>query len=545
MWGGGRDDGTAGVELLPLVHRLPLAELALRRAQAPTAAERRRWDILWRYVQEPEPAALPFVRAHGVDRKFVFGTVTRPERRLTVDARSAPLREGTMTSPDERHLQLLITDEGAIDPASREAFENWKERLHETGGSKRRVVLASHGGLVDEAKGWEFAGDVRETFNGTWTVTFITRTGVIETLHQQTASRLFRWLRGLIRRLVAALDDEAPESGMPVMLYRLPSGTAKLPRAIPLVRRPPATPSSVKRDALLRRAEKQLEELHREVPGGSDEEKLLRDYMHKPDEFHAQLDKAAAQARRQAQQRASQRAFPLGSSLGTRLTGTPGMFALYSTSIRDVNAWDAAITEQVIQELFPVPRTMWQHMKDRMEAVAQEQGAGWEVLRSLETLEGVQVTLLGHSLGGILTDHLLRTAEKLGALWPRVTQVIYLAPANTCTFALGTPQPLNARMFLMGLTDEEERNETGELSWPLASLYPRTLLYLIRNALEDRPPVPLLGMQRHLEHSGVLKDRFEQRVWVPNKDVPDQYAHGDFLKNPLVRRWISTLPGAS
>lgn len=449
-----------------------------------------------------------------------------------------------MTSRDERHLQLLITDEGTLDPASREAFEHWKGHLCQIGGREHRVVLASHGGLVDEARGREFAEDVRETFSGAWTVTFITRTGVIETLHQQTAGRLFRWLRGLTRRLVAVLDDEAPAGDLPVRLYRVPSGAANLPRAVPLIRRPPAAPSSAETDALLLRAEHQLGELHRELPQGSEEEQLVRAYLQKPDTFRAQLDKAATQARSQSKQRASRRAYPLISRLGARLPGTPGMFAFYSTSIRDVNAWDAAITEQVIREVFPVPRAMWQHMKDRMEAVAQEQGAGWEVLSHLEALEGVHVTLLGHSLRGILTDHLLRTAEKFGALWPRVTQVIYLAPANTCSFAAATPRPPNARMFLMGLTDEEERNETGELSWPLASLYPRTLLYLIRNALEDRPQVPLLGMQRHLEHSRVLKGRFEQRVWVPNDAVPDQHAHGDFLKNPLVRRWIKTLPSA-
>lgn len=452
-----------------------------------------------------------------------------------------------MTSPDERHLQLLITDEGAIDPASREAFETWKDHLYETGGSERRVILASHGGLVDEAEGRTFAGYVRETFNEAWTVTFIARTGVIETLYQQTSSRLFLWLRGLTRRLVAVFDDESTVnvSGTPVMLYHLSSGVVNLPRAVPVGRRPLGAQSSAKRDALLLRAEQQLEEWRREVPSGSDEGKLLRDYIQTPGKFREQLDKAATQARNQVRRRASQHARPLMSGLGARLSGTPGMFAVFSTSIRDVNAWDAAITEHVIRELFPVPRDMWQHMKERMEAVAQEGGGGWEVLSHLEALEGVHVTLLGHSLGGILTDHLLRTAEKLEALWPRVTQVIYLAPANTCSFAADTPRPPKVQMFLMGLTDEEERNETSELRWPLASLYPRTLLYLICNALEDRPPVPLLGMQRHLEHSEVLKDRFEQRVWVPNDAVPNQYGHGNFLKNPLVRSWIRTLPGAS
>jgi TniQ len=72
-----RANGRRPYKRVPLAGHLTLEELATRRDTAPTAAEQRRWDLLWRYAQEEETGMLPFARTQNVDKKLVYSTVTR------------------------------------------------------------------------------------------------------------------------------------------------------------------------------------------------------------------------------------------------------------------------------------------------------------------------------------------------------------------------------------------------------------------------------------------------------------------------------------
>lgn len=117
-----RANGRRPYKQVPLRGHLTLEELAARRDGAPTATERRRWELLWHYAQQAEPAMLPFARAFKMNKKLVHSTVTRynahgpdsmgnsrlgttnPKRRLLTPAQEAELRarltQGPMTNAE-------------------------------------------------------------------------------------------------------------------------------------------------------------------------------------------------------------------------------------------------------------------------------------------------------------------------------------------------------------------------------------------------------------------------------------------------------------
>ncbi|BDP41224.1 hypothetical protein DAETH_11930 [Deinococcus aetherius] len=72
-----RANGRRPYKRVPLEPHLTLEELAARRDAAPTPAEQRRWDLIWQYAQQEEPAVLPFVRATGFARNTVVEVVRR------------------------------------------------------------------------------------------------------------------------------------------------------------------------------------------------------------------------------------------------------------------------------------------------------------------------------------------------------------------------------------------------------------------------------------------------------------------------------------
>ena len=115
-----RANGRRPYKRLPLAEHLTLEELSEKRDAAPTLAEQRRWELLWRYAQQEEPAVLPFARAWGASRSAVHDLVTRYNqggpgcignwwrgktnlnRRLLTPAQEAELRawlsQGTMSN---------------------------------------------------------------------------------------------------------------------------------------------------------------------------------------------------------------------------------------------------------------------------------------------------------------------------------------------------------------------------------------------------------------------------------------------------------------
>lgn len=70
-----RANGRRPYKRIPLAEHLDLDGIAARRAQATKPRERRRWEVLWHYHQQPE--ALPVARRLGMSWDFVARTVNR------------------------------------------------------------------------------------------------------------------------------------------------------------------------------------------------------------------------------------------------------------------------------------------------------------------------------------------------------------------------------------------------------------------------------------------------------------------------------------
>jgi hypothetical protein len=121
----------------------------------------------------------------------------------------------------------------------------------------------------------------------------------------------------------------------------------------------------------------------------------------------------------------------------------------------------------------------------------------------------VEVHLVGHSAGGILhaplVEHLTLPVA-LGGLGVPVASCTLWAPACTMTvfdasYAPAVRDGRIARFALYTLTDEAEQDDH------CAHIYNKSLLYLVSNAFESRPRiplvrpegVPLLGMAKYVE----------------------------------------------
>lgn len=98
------------------------------------------------------------------------------------------------------------------------------------------------------------------------------------------------------------------------------------------------------------------------------------------------------------------------------------------------------------------------------------------------------------------------------------------------------PSSANRRRPVLGLTADEELTEVSQ-GGAVSEVYPRTLLYLISNALEGRPHTPLLGMQRSFP--AALVPEGSVIAWTSDAALQlDHKTHGFFVHNPTVRHWI-------
>lgn len=441
-----------------------------------------------------------------------------------------------------RHLRLVLDDDLGLEPASEREYGAWKTALGEAsrGGPAPRVLIAAHGGLVSRAAGEEFAGHVRELYAEHWTVTFVTRTGLEDALDRLTNTRLFSGLVSAVGSLVA--------------LYRRANPGTFFPSGVVA----PEASGAPLLDRHARAQEKRilthLQTLTRQEFAGESAEvqALARRWQARPGELRSAVRDAARQAgvllgarTWHSVQPQVGRLRPGPSADHISLTPPELQSALATTAAAaaDPDALQAYVVEELIRTVFPPPRTIWQGMKGRMTALLAPGAVGTGLLDFLNGLPQADVSLVGHSLGGLLLDHLQRRAAALSPLRERIVRIVYLAPANTLAFARGTPRLPRALYALMGLSDTEERSEVGQIDPLLGGLYPRTVLYLISNALEDERNTPILGMQRHLS-ADPLRRRFRTVTWVPTPQIP-QVTHDGFLRSPAVRVWIRARLGVS
>lgn len=163
-----------------------------------------------------------------------------------------------------------------------------------------------------------------------------------------------------------------------------------------------------------------------------------------------------------------------------------------------VGEWISERTDLLIEKSIarPLARPIWSEMKENAE-LAFGSGRGGDLLvTALQKLSDTwgadfELHVMGHSAGSILLGHLL-TALAARRVLPVLKTAHLYAPACTVQFANRHYAPnveLMKRLYIDLLTDRVERNDN------VVSIYRKSLLYLVSNALEVDLRTPILGMQ--------------------------------------------------
>lgn len=172
------------------------------------------------------------------------------------------------------------------------------------------------------------------------------------------------------------------------------------------------------------------------------------------------------------------------------------------TPAAGVGEWISERTDVLIEKTIgrPMARPVWSEMKENA-AFDFDSGRGGDLLitalRKLAETWGdaLEVHLVGHSAGSILLGHLL-TAMAARQSQSLVKSAHLYAPACSVAFAnrhYATQPELMKRLYIDMLSDRLERADQ------VATIYRKSLLYLVSNALEIDLRTPLLGMARVLD----------------------------------------------
>ncbi|WKZ18798.1 MAG: C1 family peptidase [Candidatus Jettenia sp. CY-1] len=201
----------------------------------------------------------------------------------------------------------------------------------------------------------------------------------------------------------------------------------------------------------------------------------------------------------------------------------------------------------------------WDEMKENAVGATVESRGGARIaaryLTELAKDPSVEIHVAGHSAGGIFHAPLVQLLAAEGKITSgpmkgkrgyglKVASCTLWAPACTTELFKQTYLPViqegNIGHFtLFTLTDDAEQDDH------CASVYNKSLLYLVSNALEDKPRIPLfrdgealLGMEKFVRADNDLVKRFDTKKvqWIlsPNNAAPGTpdhstaISHGDF-----------------
>ncbi|TLD40661.1 MAG: hypothetical protein JETT_3092 [Candidatus Jettenia ecosi] len=201
----------------------------------------------------------------------------------------------------------------------------------------------------------------------------------------------------------------------------------------------------------------------------------------------------------------------------------------------------------------------WDEMKENAVGATVESRGGARIaaryLTELAKDPSVEIHVAGHSAGGIFHAPLVQLLAAEGKITSgpmkgkrgyglKVASCTLWAPACTTELFKQTYLPViqegNIGHFtLFTLTDDAEQDDQ------CASVYNKSLLYLVSNALEDKPRIPLfrdgealLGMEKFVRADDDLVKRFDTKKvqWIlsPNNAAPGTpdhstaTSHGDF-----------------
>lgn len=219
-------------------------------------------------------------------------------------------------------------------------------------------------------------------------------------------------------------------------------------------------------------------------------------------------------------------------------------------------------------------KLVWDEMKENALGAAAASGGtrlGLDHLAPfLKQHPDVQLHIVGHSAGAILHAPLVRLLTRKGRISSgylkgetgyglTIASCTLWAPACTVelfqqAYAPAIDEQTIARFALFALTDQAEQDDDG------AGIYHKSLLYLVSNAFEAKPRIPLfrdgeplIGMAKFIQQDAALQKLFQKAdlVLAPNPE-PDgspqgsgAHRHGDFDDDPrTVHATLSRILGA-
>ena len=197
-------------------------------------------------------------------------------------------------------------------------------------------------------------------------------------------------------------------------------------------------------------------------------------------------------------------------------------------------------------------RTVWEEMKQNARMASSTADGGLHQILDLLP-QNAELHLVGHSAGGVLHAYL---ADALGKRQRHIDSCTLWAPACTVALFNASYLPLVkegriGHMTLFTLSDKAEQDDE------CAEVYHKSLLYLVSNALERTPHIPLrqdgeplLGLEKNL--AGVQASLPGVLDWViaPNRQEgrngSQAQHHGDFDDDPAtIRATLQRILGAA
>jgi hypothetical protein len=381
---------------------------------------------------------------------------------------------------------------------------------------ERRLLIHFHGGLVNEAAGFEIAQRMADSYAGAGVrpITVIWETGVIETLTRNLKdlhkTKLFRkllaWAVVKVAEHIGIVEGGRGPGG--VMLNRVTietaltteSGVAALDNTL---RMPTPVAGAKGRSDI---SEEQIElELLADLP--ADEELLEL----------AEGEGLTVDSLKKATTTPVQ-------SKGVELWALARFLAkvVIATVRRHLNGTDHDPYPTAVEELLraaylaDLGTWLWDEMKKSADGMWRHDHVGDSLLKGLASLQAqrpdLTIDLVGHSAGSIAICCMIESiAGRDGT--PKIRNIVFLAPAcrlDLFAKALARTPDRAATFRLFTMNDEHEKEDKLV---PL--VYPRSLLYLVSGVLEDIPDAALAGLARHLERARDANHDFHDvREWL-------------------------------
>ena len=146
----------------------------------------------------------------------------------------------------------------------------------------------------------------------------------------------------------------------------------------------------------------------------------------------------------------------------------------------------------------PFARPIWSEMKENAALAFAPRHGGELLLDAIQSLaaawgSSLELHLVGHSAGSIILGSMLTAMAARPDVKSALKSVHLYAPACTVAFACkhyAIDPDVMERLYLDVLSDKEERDDH------VVSIYRKSLLYLVTNALETDLRTPILGQER-------------------------------------------------